>query len=103
SKSSEFAFEINFDGLVTVKKFIPVGSKELVSRTVVKWKEIERIEKSKEGEKEILKLYSPEGHIADIIWYIRTDKKKVMKLLLQGMIASNHPLRVFLENEKELL
>ena len=69
---------------------------------MVKWKEIERIEKYKVGEKEILKLYSIEGHIADIIWYISTDKKKAVKLLLQGMIASEHPLRVFLENEKEL-
>jgi hypothetical protein len=102
SHTSEFAFELTFDGVYTVRKYLPSDSKEIVSRVMVKWKEIEKIEKKKVGEKEILKLYSLEGHIADIIWYISTDKKKAIRLLLQGMIASKHPLRVFLENEKEL-
>lgn len=99
SRPSEYAFELSFDGINTVKKYLPVGSKELISRVLVKWKEIDRVEKKTFGDKEILRLFSIDGHIADIIWYIDTDKKRAIKLLLQGMVISKHPLRVFLEKE----
>lgn len=99
SRPSEYAFELSFDGINTVKKYLPVGSKELISRVLVKWKEIDRVEKKMFGEKEILRLFSIDGHIADIIWYIDTEKKRAIKLLLQGMVISKHPLRVFLEKE----
>ena len=102
SKASEYAFEITFDGINTVKKVIPIGSKEMVSRVLVKWKEIDQIQKGKVDGKDVLRLHSLEGHIADLIWYIEIDKKRAIKRLLQGMVTSKHPLRVFLENEKDL-
>lgn len=102
SRPSEYAFEITFDGINTVRHFLPVGSKKIVSRVQVKWKEIEKIVKIRVDGKEILQLHSIDGHIADLIWYIGTDKKRAIKLLLQGMVNAKHPLRVFLENEKDL-
>ncbi len=102
SKPSDYAFEISFDGINTVKKYIPIGSKEMTVRVLVKWKEIDKIRKGKIDGKDILHLHSLEGHIADIIWYIENDKKRAIKHLLQGMVISKHPLRVFLENEKDL-
>lgn len=102
SKASEFAFEVTFDGIQTVRRFIPLGSKELVTRVLIKWKEIEKVVKTKKDGKEILQLHSLDGHIADLIWYIEIDKKRAIKLLLQGMVSSKHPLRIFLDNEKDL-
>lgn len=102
AKASEYVFTVSFDGIDTVKKVLPPDSKELVSRVFIKWKEIERVEKGRVGEQEVLRLYSPEGQIADLIWYIDASKKKAILLLLKGMIIPKHPLRVFLENEKEL-
>lgn len=102
SKPSDYAFEMSFDGINTVKKVLPVGSKELISRVLVKWREIEKIQKIEIDGKEILRLHSIDGHIADLIWYIETDKKKAIRLLLQGMVVSKHPFRIFLENEKDL-
>lgn len=102
SKSSDYAFEISFDGINTVRKYIPIGSKEMVSRVLVKWKEIEKIQKAWIDGREILRLHSLDGHIADIIWYIEIDKKRAIKQLLLGLVTSKHPMRVFLENEKDL-
>jgi hypothetical protein len=101
-RKSEYAFTISFDGIDTVKKYLAPESKELVSRTFIKWKEVERVEKMNIGQKEILRLFAVDGHIGDIIWYIELTKKKALYLLLKGMIIPQHPIRVFLENEKEL-
>lgn len=101
-KPSEYYFEVKFDGINTVKKYIPRGSKEQVHRTLVKWDSIKDVKKVSIDDKEILRLMSLDGHIADIIWYIDVEKKRAMKLLLAGMISQKNPLRVFLENEKEL-
>lgn len=102
-KPSEYLFEIKFDGVHTVRKYVPRGSKELVSKVFVKWDNIHEVKKKKVDDKEVLSLYAPDGHIADIIWYIEHDKKRALKLLLSGMISPKHPLRVFLEKEKELM
>jgi hypothetical protein len=100
-KPSDYRFDVKFDGIDTVKRFLPYGSKELVSRVLVKWETVTEVKKVLINNKEILSLYSLDGHIADIIWYIDTDKKRALKLLLNGMIVPKHPLRVFLESEKE--
>lgn len=102
SRPSEYAFTISFDGIKTVKHFLPIGSKDLVSPVLVKWKEIVKVDKGFLGKKQILRLYSLDGHIADLIWYIDTDKKRAIKLILNGLILAKHPLREFLETEKEL-
>lgn len=102
SQPSDYLFEITFDGIRTVKNFVPIGSKELVQKVSVKWNDIEKIEKVFIGKKEILRIHSLEGPVAELIWYIGIDKKRAIKLLLQGLIAQKHPLRMFLENEKDL-
>lgn len=102
SRESAYAFDITFDGIRTVRKVLPSDSKELVCKVFIKWKEIERVEKAFVGKKEILRLFSPDGAVADVIWYIDVDKKKAVKHLLNGMIGQNHPFRIFLANEKEL-
>lgn len=102
SHASDYNFRISFDGIDTVKRLLPVGSTDLVTRTFIKWKEITKVEKGKIGDKEILRLHSTDGHIADLIWYIDLDKKRAIKLLLNGMILPKHPMREFLEKEKEL-
>lgn len=102
SHESEYKFHITFDGVDTVKRFLPVGSKELVTRTFLKWKEITRVDKGFVGEKEILRLYSSDGHIGDLIWYIDLDKKRAIRILLNGMILAKHPMREFLDKEKDL-
>jgi hypothetical protein len=96
---SEYAFSLRFDGVQTVKKVLPLGSKELVSPVLIKWGEIERVEKILINNKEILRLYSSDGHIADIIWYIEIEKKQAVKVILGGMIPPSHPLREFLEKD----
>lgn len=101
-KQSEYYFEVTFDGVNTIKKYIPRGSKEQVHRTLVKWDAIKDVRKTKIDDKEILRLTSLDGHIADIIWYIDIEKKRALKLLLSGMITAKNPLRIFLDNEKEL-
>lgn len=101
-KRSECFFEVKFDGIDTLKKYLPVGSKELVSRTFVKWDAIGQVTKVNIDGKEILRLTSADGHIADIIWYIEIEKKRAFKLLLSGMISNKNPLRIFLSNEKEI-
>lgn len=101
-KPSEYLFEVKFDGINTVKKYIPRGSKEILSRTLLKWDSIGSVTKIKIDGKEILRITSPDGHIADIIWYIENEKKRALKLLLSGMISPKNPLRVFLDSEKEL-
>lgn len=101
-KQSEYYFEVKYDGINTVKKFIPRGSKELVHRTMVKWDSIKDVKKGVIDGKEILRLTSLDGHIGDLIWYIDIEKKRALKLLLSGMISPKNPLRVFLDNEKEL-
>ncbi len=100
-KPSDYIFRISFDGIDTVRKVLPIGSKELVGRVFIKWNQINRIEKGRVDSKEILRLYAVEGHIGDLIWYIDETKKKAIFLLLKGFIVSNHPLRIFLENEKD--
>jgi hypothetical protein len=101
-RASDYLFKVKFEGIETVKRFLPFGSKEQVQRTLVKWQVITEVKKIEINGKEILSLSSLDGHIADIIWYIDIDKKRALKVLLNGMITSKHPMRVFLENEKEL-
>lgn len=101
-KQSDYYFEVKFDGISTVKKYIPRGSKEHVHRTLVKWDSIKEVKKVSMDDKVFLRLMSLDGHIADIIWYIDIEKKRALKLLLSGMISQKNPLRVFLDNEKEL-
>jgi hypothetical protein len=68
----------------------------------MKWNEVNRIERGIIDGKEILCLYSVDGHIGDLIWYIDSSKKKAIKLLLKGLIVQKHPMRIFLENEKDI-
>jgi hypothetical protein len=68
----------------------------------LKWDSIGSVTKIKIDGKEILRITSPDGHIADIIWYIENEKKRALKLLLSGMISPKNPLRIFLDSEKEL-
>jgi hypothetical protein len=103
SKASPYQFSIGFDGIDTVRSFLSVDSKDLVSRVLIKWKEINRVEKTLVGNKEILRLFSSDGHIADLIWYISIEKKRAIKMLLSGMIIPQHPMREFLDKKKELL
>lgn len=101
-KRSEYFFEVKFDGINTLKKYLPIGSKEQLSRTMIKWDAIGQVTKVTIDGKDILRLSSADGHIADIIWYIENEKKRAFKLLLSGMISNKNPLRIFLSNEKEL-
>lgn len=101
--SSEYHFVVTFDGLETIREFFPYGSKNITTRVRLKWDEIHRVEKIRIENKEILRLFSTDGsHIADLIWYINEAKKKAFYLLLRGMIVPAHPLRIFLDNEKDL-
>ena len=102
TRASDYFFEITFDGVKTVKEVLPVGSKELVSRTFIKWKDITGVEKALVGNREVLRIFSPDGKAAEVIWDIDTNKKKAIKLILNGLINNQHPLRMFLENEKDL-
>lgn len=102
SKQSDFYFNVTFDGIHTVRKIIPSSSTEIASRVFIKWKEIERVEKTAVEKKAVLRLYAKDEAIGDLIWHLETDKKRAINLLLRGMINPTHPLRVFLENEKEL-
>jgi hypothetical protein len=101
SHPSEYKFHITFDGIDTVKKVLPKGAKEYVSRTFIKWNEITLLKKVKIKQKEVLKLYSGAEHVGDVIWHIDKDKKRAIRMLLNGMIIADHPVRVFLEKEKE--
>jgi|GEM_PF-2482160 hypothetical protein len=103
STESEYHFEINFDGINTVKEVLPRDTKLSVHRTFIKWREISRIERSSIDQKEILKVYSQDGHIGEIIWYIDIVKKRVIKNLILKLVSPNNPLREFLEKEKELM
>jgi hypothetical protein len=100
-KASDYIFRISFDGIDTVRRVLPNGSKEILTRTFIKWNELSRIEKGRVDGKEILRLYSVDGHIGDLIWYIDSTKKKAIALLLKGLIVPKHPLRLFLANEKD--
>lgn len=102
SRPSPYEFEVHFDGINTVKKFLPAGSKSDVSPTVIRWADIFRIEKKTIDDKAILSLHSVDRHLGDIIWYIDVDKKKAVKVLVNTLVPLSHPLRVFLQNEKDL-
>ncbi len=100
---SEYRFNVKFDGIDTRKKYLPWGSKEILSSVFVRWDEISEVRKVKINGKEVLQLFSPVGHIADLIWYINKKQKRALKLLLGGIISPSHPLRVFLDKEKEIM
>lgn len=101
-KASEYFLEITFDGIKTVKSVVPMGSKDMVLRTSVKWKDISKVDKGMVDKKEVLRLYSLDGKMAEIIWTFPVEKKRAIKLLLSGLINNKHPMREFLDNEKEL-
>lgn len=101
-KRSDYYFEVKFDGISTLRKYIPLGSKEIQGRTFIKWDAIGQVTKVTIDGKEILRLSSADGHIGDLIWYMEIEKKRALKLLLSGMISPKNPLRAFLSNEKEL-
>lgn len=101
--SSQYKFQVKFEGIETQRRFLPWGSKETLSKIFVQWDAICEVKKVKVNNKEILQLFSPTGHIADLIWYINKTQKRALKLLLSGMISPNHPLRIFLDKEKELM
>lgn len=94
TKSENF-FDITFDGISTVKKVITKDSKELTMRVFIKWHDIAKVEKTKAAERDILRLYSPEGRIGEIIWDIEESKKHAVKQLLSGLVSPKHPLREF--------
>ncbi|WP_408096996.1 hypothetical protein ACJVC5_18325 [Peredibacter sp. HCB2-198] len=102
TRVSDYYFEVTFDGLKTVKKVLEHGSKELVTRVYVKWKDITGVEKRTVNNREVLVILTPDGATGELIWDIELGKKKAIKQLLNGLINNKHPLRVFLENEKEL-
>lgn len=102
TRVSDYHFEVTFDGLKTARKVLEHGSKELVTRVFIKWKDITGVEKRKVNNREVLVILTPDGDSGTLIWDIDLDKKKAIKQLLNGLINNKHPLRVFLENEKEL-
>ncbi|WPU63981.1 hypothetical protein [Peredibacter starrii] len=102
TKVSDYYFEVTFDGIKTVRKVLEHGSKELVTRVFVKWKDITGIEKKMVNNREVLIILTPDGATGTLIWDIDLGKKKAIKQLLNGLINNKHPLRVFLDNEKEL-
>lgn len=97
SSASPYEFEIHFDGINTVKKFVKDPS-----QTVIRWPDIFRVEKKTIDGKSILSLHSVERHLGDVIWYIDVEKKKAVKVLVNTLVPLSHPLRAFLHNEKEL-
>jgi hypothetical protein len=101
-RPNDESFTVSFDGIRTIRNVLPLGARGEISIILIKWDEMTRIEKSFVGEKEILKIFSKDGHIGDIIWYIETHKKRALLKLLRSLIRETHPLLVFLENEKEL-
>lgn len=98
-QKSEYFFIVKFNGIDTVKEFLPYGSTKNVQRIHVRWDEIHQLKKKVVNGKEILSIFSKEGHLADLIWYMDIDKKRAFKLLLNGMINPKHPLRDFLEKD----
>lgn len=102
SSPSPYEFEVHFDGITTVKKVIPRGTKAEVTPTVIRWAEIFRIEKKSVDDKSILSLHSVDRHLGDIIWHIDVEKKKAVKVLVNTLVPLSHPLRIFLQNQKEL-
>jgi hypothetical protein len=98
-KQSEYHFEVKFSGIDTVHEFLPYGSTKNVQRLLVRWDEIHQLKKKIVNGKEIIAIYSKEGHLADLIWYMEIDKKRALKLLLNGMIHPKHPMRDFLEKD----
>ena len=102
SRKKKEGFTVTFDGIQTVKKKLPPSSKEDLVHVFIKWDEMTRLEKDYVEDKEILKIFSIDGHIGDIIWYIEIHKKRAVLRLLNTMLIKTHPMLVFLENEKEL-
>ncbi len=102
SRNNREGFIISFDGIQTVQKILPPSSRNELVFVLIKWDEMTRLERDYVGEKEILKIFSIDGHIGDIIWYIEIHKKRAVLKLLKEMLIKDHPIIVFLENEKEL-
>ncbi len=97
-KETEFYFEVTFDGISTLRK-ITLQEKEMPYRLFLKWPEITRIEKAKSGRRRILKVYSLEEKVAEMIWDFDEDNKRAVKILLNGLINPKHPLREFVEKD----
>jgi hypothetical protein len=97
-KPSDFIFEVNFDGINTVKR-INLGEHELPSRVQVKWNEIVGIQQTQIKHRPALVLMAPSGPVAELIWDISDENKRALKLLLKGLIPPTHALSQFLEKE----
>jgi hypothetical protein len=102
TSSSPSKFEISFDGIQTVKNFEGRSPHKEMTSLLIKWNDITRVEKTFRSGDEVLRLYSGQYHLGDIIWYISNEKKLAIKLLLQTLVNANHPLLVFLQSEKDL-
>jgi hypothetical protein len=97
-KPSDYVFEVNFDGINTVKR-INLGEHELPTRVQLKWGDIVEIFKSETRNRPILVLSAASGPVGELIWDIEEENKRAFKLLLQGLIPKNHVLIQFLEKE----
>jgi hypothetical protein len=97
-KPSDFVFEVNFDGINTVKR-INLGEHELPNRVQIKWNEIIDVTKGKVLERPILILIAPNGPVGELIWDISDENKRAFKLLLKGLVPKTHAFSQFLEKE----
>ena len=95
---SELYFEINFDGINTLKKIHP-GTGEFLTRNLIKWPEITNVQKTKSGSRDILQFHAKDGPVGQMIWDIDIDKKRGVKHLLNSLVVPSHPMRKFLEKD----
>lgn len=95
---SVYFFDLSFDGVSTVKS-VDIDAEVSPSRVVLKWDVIDKVEKKKKGGREVLQLFSSEGRIGELIWDIKDEQKRAVKLLMRGLIKDKHPLRQFLEKD----
>lgn len=97
-KGSEFFMDISFEGLSTVKR-VNLKENDMPLRVFFKWSEVHRVEKVKSGRRVVLKLYSQEDKLGEMIWDFDQSKKRALKILLNGHIHQDHPIRIFLEKD----
>jgi hypothetical protein len=97
-KSSIYVFEVNFDGINTVKS-LNVVENGIPTRAQLKWNDIVHVSKTEANERPILVLSAVSGPVGVLIWDIHEDNKKALRLLLKGLIPKTHALSQFLEKD----
>jgi hypothetical protein len=98
TRTSESYFQANYEGLSTLKS-IALKPREMPIRVFIKWPEIIKVERGTSNRRPVLVLHSPEGRAGELIWDLPMQKKKALRLLLNGLLPDTHPLRAFIEKD----